>query len=288
MYGSVRAARIYQRKPLLSKPSQFKAKGWTETVEGYRHEANKLTRCILRNRRLMRTPYTWHVVINIETVHSPKQIADLWTKAVRTLRSKGIVALWIREPTRSGKVHYHLILRTTISRAQLERVVKEAMPKKSPGQKRAGWHKSLTPIRCDREWQLAHYVTKARIAGYRKGKKVEDYYAEKRLLFTTGLKIKKYGEIGDFWLKPKKQLWQEIIDIEKRIAEGLEKPNVERLCKHVHDFIGGYVSLKDIRRSFGFSAGKQPVQQWIDHLLATDWAEDVARAKTSGIHAPND
>src|SRR5262245_41291339 len=150
MYSSRAASRLYQTKPTFSKASQFKAKGWTDTVEGYQHEANKLTRCILRNRQLARSPYTWQVTINIEIIHTPKQIGEEWTKIVRTLRRKGIVALWVREPTKSGKVHYHLLLRNAIDKAQLVKIIKQAMfDEKHKGKKRCGWHMKLKPITDD-------------------------------------------------------------------------------------------------------------------------------------------
>jgi hypothetical protein len=165
-------------------------------------------------------------------------------KAKRSLRDNGIVALWIREPTKSNKVHYHLILRNKISRKELEKSIRAALPQKQPGQKRAGWHKSIRLVNYD--WQLAHYVTKAKITGYIKGQRVADYYARKRLLFVTGLPFHKVGVIGNFWVKSKTKMWQDVVDVEKRIGAGLDKPNVRRLAQHVHGMLGGYIPLKDI------------------------------------------
>ena len=81
-----------------------------------------------------------------------------------------------------------------------------------------------------------------------------------------------FGEQG----KSKKKLWDEIKAIEKRIGEGLEQPNVKRLCQHVYDFLGGYVPLKKIERSYGFSSDSDAVQNWIDSLLTGEWAEEDA------------
>jgi len=129
----------------------------------------------------------------------------------------------------------------------------------------------LKPITDD--WEIAHYITKAKKSGYHNRKKVDDYYAPKRLLFKAGLKIKKYGEMGDFWVKPKKHIWQTIIDVEKRIGDGLEQPNIKRLCKYVYHFLGGYVPLKEIERSYGYDADGKAVQDWIESLLTTEWAD---------------
>jgi tetrahydromethanopterin S-methyltransferase subunit F len=274
LYSSVPTPKIYQQKPAFNKSILYKPKGWTDSVQSYINEARKLKTLILRNRRLMGEPYTWHVTINVETVQTPEQIADLWEKAKRSLRDSGIVAVWIREPTKSNKVHYHLILRNKISRKELEKVIKAAMPQKQPGQKRAGWHKSIKPVTDD--WQLAHYVTKAKISGYVKGQWVPDYYMLKRLLFVTGLPFHKVGEIGKFWVKSKTKMWEDVKAVEKKIGEGLDKPNVKRLAAYVHDLIGGFIPLKDIERSFGLDADGPVVQQWIERLLDGEWAEEDA------------
>jgi len=130
---------VYQKKPLRSKPSQYPAKSWTDTVEGYLNEAKQLTMCILRNRRLMRRPYTWLVTINFEVELEPSRIATLWTKISRKMREQGVVAIWVREPSRANKVHHHLLLRNPIDRANLERIVEESMPSR----KQVKWHKNL-------------------------------------------------------------------------------------------------------------------------------------------------
>lgn len=168
---------MYQKKPIFRKPSQFRPKGSTETVEGYLSEARQPTRCILDDRRIMKKAYSWHLTINVEVVQTPKQITDLWTTACRNLRRMGIVALWVREPTRSGKVRYHLILKSMLPEKDVRRIVGESMPdlaKPTPKGKRSGWHMKLQPVTDD--WQLAHYVTKAKIAGFVNGKKVEEFY----------------------------------------------------------------------------------------------------------------
>jgi hypothetical protein len=273
-YSSGRATNIFQRQTVRSKPSLFKPKGWTDSLESYINEAGKLRTLILRNRRLAGQPYTWHVTINVESVQTPAEIKTLWDRACRSLRDSGIVALWVREPTKSNKVHYHLILRTQITRKELEKVIKAAMPKKQPGQKRAGWHKSIKPVTDD--WQLAHYVTKAKIAGSVRGRRVDDYYASKRLLFVSGLPFNKVGMVGDFWVKPKGKMWDDVKAVEKKIAEGLAKPNVRRLAKYAYDLIGGYFKLKDIERSIGAAAGEPEVRGWIESLLHGEWAKPDA------------
>lgn len=269
-YSSDQPPKIYQRKPLFRKQSQFRPKGWTETVEGYIKEAGKLRTLILLNRKLAGEPYTWHVTINFEQRLSPDEIKAQWDKVCLSLRRSGIIALWVREPTRSDKVHYHLILRNRIDRKALEKVIKAAMPQKLPGQKRAGWHKSIRPVKDD--WQLANYVVKAKIGGYVKKRWVDDYYANKRLLFVTGLPFNKVGEVGGFWVKPKSKMWDSIKAVEERIDAGLKEPNIVRLVYHAHDLIDGYFPLGDIERSFGYASDSPAIQQWIEQLLQDEWA----------------
>src|SRR5690606_22295191 len=109
MYSSAATDEIFQKNPPFSKPSQFIAKGWTDSIEGYVNEAKKLATCIINNRRAGRQ-YPWFLTIYIRAMLSPNQITAQWTKVCRNLRSHGIVAIWVREPTKAGKVHYHLLV----------------------------------------------------------------------------------------------------------------------------------------------------------------------------------
>lgn len=255
---------IYQLRPVPDRPSLYRPKGWTDTVAGYVREAKKLTMLILRNRESMGRPYTWHVTINVEKVQAPKRITALWSKACAGLRRRGVVALWVREPTKSGKVHYHVIVKSQIRRPALERAIKESMPPRAE----TGWHKRIQPVMSD--WQLAHYVTKAKLPGWVGGKRVDDYYARKRLLFRPKLGLVKSHTVGAFWEKPKASLWREIVDREKRIGEGLDRPGVQALVDHVYDLLGGTVDRRRIERSFGYHSTSDGVRGWAERVTAGD------------------
>src|SRR5262249_26057728 len=110
-YSSATSRKIYQEKPAYSKPSQHKPKCWTDSVLGYTNEAKQWATCVLRNRRLMGRPYTWAVHINLNEEIPPDLVADLWEKTKRKLNDRGIVCLWVREPNRLNKVHYHIIVK---------------------------------------------------------------------------------------------------------------------------------------------------------------------------------
>lgn len=270
-YSSASSSKLYQENPVFSKPSLHKPKGWTDSVLGYINEAKQWAMCLLRNRRLMKRPYTWTVHINLNEEIPPAQIAPMWNKVTRKLNDRGIVCFWARELNRLNKLHYHIIVKNNISKDALKQAIEDAMPSRSV----VKWRKRVEEIK--NEWRLCHYVVKAKVRGRnKKGVMVDDLYRYKRLLFHPKMPFKKVGTVGDFWEqgKSKAKLWKEIQAIEKRIGEGLDKPNVKRLCKHVCDFLGGFVPLKNIERSYGYDADGPAVQNWIESLLAGEWADD--------------
>jgi hypothetical protein len=260
MYSSSQPPKIYQEEPLYARNSAFKLKGWTETELGYMNEADQLARCILLNSKVMGRKYTWAVSINVEAELSPKDIKDTWTKACRVLRAKGVVALWVREPSLKNHCNYHLIVKNEMTRVALEQAVEEAMPDRAV----IPWHKHIRPVRS--QYHYARYITKAKTGGYINGKEVKDKYRDKRLLFQAKLGLKKYSTIGKFWEKPKKQLWQDIRDHEQQIADGLEQPKIRLLAQHVYEMIGGYYRLDKIERNFGFFANEPDIQAWADRV----------------------
>ncbi len=135
------------------------------------------------------------------------------------------------------------------------------------------WRMKIEPI-TSQVW-LCNYVAKAKIkgrlrCGKRKGEIVPDLHMMKRRLFKPNLGIKKYNHIGPFWEKPKKKLWQDICEIEKQIAEGLESPGIKELVDHVYDLVGGTVPKKQLQRSFAHQAHTQSIQDWVGTLIASE------------------
>lgn len=262
--------KIFQTKPPFRKPSQFKAKGWTETEEGYINEAKKLTMCLLRNRRYMDESYTWAVHINFNEVLSPAKISTTWSAFCHNFRRRGVVCLWVREPNGLNKVHYHLVIKGQITRQVLAAAIESSMPPRSE----VKWRKKIETI--ENEWRYFHYITKAKIAGRVKGKLLADMHQRKRRLFKPKLGIDKYGKVGEFWAngKSKKILWEEIRAVEERIADGLEDSNVQRLVDHVADMVGESVPRSRIERSFGYWSESPSVQDWINRLVVVEWCDD--------------
>lgn len=263
MYCSIPDDKIFQTTPPWTKTSNFKLKSWTETVQGYLNEAKNLTTCLIRNRELAKRPYTLFLTIYVDVTMQPKAINDWWKKAARNLQRKGVVAIWVREPTRTNRVHYHLLLRSIHTKEQLATIIEESLPSRKTGR----WHKNIKVVR-KRDGRLLRYITKAKTAGETKsGIYLSDLYRRKRLLFKSGLGIRKHGTIGRFWSKSKEAIWEDVKAREKRIAEGLEQPNVKRLAQHAYEFVDGYVPLRQIERNFGYYPDSPGIQNWIEQVF---------------------
>src|SRR5262249_12306352 len=145
--------------------------------------------------------------INFEAEKPLTEIKTRWSKACRKLKKTGVIALWVIEVSRSNRVHFHLIVSSVITKAALDEAIKEAMPSREV----VRWHHRVQRIRQNEMWQLAHYICKAKVAGYVNGRLVDDYYAAKRVLFKPKLGVRKHGTIGKFWIKPKAAIWKDII-----------------------------------------------------------------------------
>ncbi len=181
MYCSAAVPKIFQEEPLEWRPSSFTLKSWTDTIAGYLYEAKKLSMCLWHNRRLMQDEYTWEVTINFEKELSPVDINDRWTKITRKLRESGIVALWVREPSRDNRCHHHLLLKNQITETELRRIVRESLPSRSE----LPTHTHIERIR--NQWKYVWYITKAKIRTVVDGKEVKDKHRSKRLLFAPKL-----------------------------------------------------------------------------------------------------
>ena len=265
---------LSQSDPLEYKRTSFKPKGWTDTVASYLNEAKKEATLLLRNRQLQGHPYRWDVGLNFEIDQTPKQIADTWAKVRRKLNQAGIVGYRILEITTDGngrpmnRVHYHMLVKSQHSQADLERAVDQSIPERIP------YHKHVKPI--ENEWGYILYIVKAKVEGYdRRGRWVKDLYADQRIMFRPKLGIKKVATVGKFWAnKPKAKVWAEIKDQERRIGENLQRPEVARLIEFIYkDFFGRQVARKDIERSIGLHADDEGIRRWAEKVAARSAAQ---------------
>lgn len=256
---------LYQTAPAMSKPSLYRPSGWTDTVAGYVREAKQLTQCILQNERLAGEPYSWFVTVNVDDEQPAAEVNALWRRVSRRLKAGGIVALWVREVGSNNKIHYHMLVRSRIGRAALGDAVHAAMKPEA-----ARWHWRPQQVRAGGVWQLAHYMTKAKISGFVNGRRVDDYYADKRLLFRSKTGVRKLGQIGGFWVESRAAIWRGIRDREERIADGLERPHVRPLVDHMYALCDGTVPVAKIERAVGYYAADPDVQAWAERVVGGD------------------
>ena len=95
-------------------------------------------------------------------------------------------------------------------------------------------------------------------------------YADERILFRPKLGIKKVATVGKFWAnKSKATIWSEIKDKERRIGENLQRPEIARLVKFIHeDFFGRQNRCKEIERSIGLHADDEGIRRWAEKVAA--------------------
>lgn len=106
-------------------------------------------------------------------------------------------------------------------------------------------------------------------------------------MFVPHLGLRKCGTIGDFWEKPKKEIWQDVIDKEKRIAEGLENPKIRKLVDYVYEWLGQGYPRKRIERSFGYWSDSPAVRDWANKLFG-DEDEDTPKDEWQLLADPAD
>ena len=259
---------LFQSNPDEYRQSSFKPKGWTDTVVSYLNEAKKEATLLVRNRKLQGHRYRWDVGINFEVEQTPKQITDTWAKVRRKLKAAGVVAYRIIELTTDGnghptnRVHYHLIVKSEHTQPDLERAIDQSIPEGIP------FHKHVKPI--ENEWGFILYILKAKIEGWnKKGRWVKDLYADQRIMFRPKLGIKKVATVGNFFVKSKAAIWTEIKNQERLIAENLQRPEIARLVKYIHEVhFARQEPLKDTQRSIGLHADDEGIRQWAEKLAA--------------------
>jgi len=251
---------IYQKKPAYSKPryQNKKPKGWTDSIESYCIEADRLTQCLLNNKILAKKPYTWFVTIKVHKTLSPIEIKEFWNSATGKFKRKGVVALWIREATRNNRIHYHLLFRSEHSEKELTSIVEYSMPPRSITR----WSKSVERVK-DCDYRLFQYLGKSKVAFGGN----PDIYAKKRLLLVPKKGIYKLGQIGGFWLKSRKAIYKEKSKVEGRICLGSEQEYVRDLIQHVHTVFFPDRPIEKIARPIAYYWDSEYVQDWISKLF---------------------
>jgi hypothetical protein len=256
---------IYQTDPEFSILTKFQEKGWTDTVKGYVYEANKMVSCLLLNEDLSDRQSRWKVSINIEVEMSVTQIKQLWNSVSRKLVKQGIIALWIREPSLSNHCNYNLIVSGEMSRDELAEAIETAMPNRSE----TPWHKWIRSIKTRSQLHFClRYFLKAEPKGIGCPDTIKYEIKRKRLLFRKHLGLRKCGQIGKFWVKSKKELWEDIKDRESQIGSATKE--VKELAQEVAKVL--CINTKEVERNFCFRAETPVIQQW-----AEQWKEQKSQ-----------
>ncbi len=260
------------------RPLHYTEDGW-HTIDGYLYEADKLARCVQwARRRYFTTEFTTFASINFTQDLTAAEMKALWSKVSRSLSGKNVIALYVCEVSRrSNHFNYHLIFRSQTP--NLMKLLKTATDGVKTNIK-------VEPYNPGEGRFTVRYMTKAKTAKYKNGEIVShDRWARKRILLRQELKMRKYGTIGPFWPQGvnKDAIWKEIVAHEKKINDGLQQPGAEEYAQELYELIGGYFSLKKVRRSvgyFGVPAGWVPR---LDDDLVVDDDYAVANDK---LHAP--
>lgn len=202
---------------------------------------------------------------------NPDEIHAFWKDATDKLRPKGLVALWVREFTLKSKAHYHLLVRSSHTKRELEKLIESSLPKRNV----VDWHKQILPVAkppVNQPDRLLYYITKARLPVRTKAgaKPNLDRYAKQRRLQMPRLGLNKIGQIGGFWVIRKDTIWEQVVATESRIAHGLSQPHIEALANHVYEFLGSgkdVIELAQLRRKFGYQWDTDWVQEWITQVF---------------------
>ena len=119
---------FHQKNPIQSKNSAYKDWEWTQSIEGYKNEADKLVTCLMRNQELHGHDYLWHVTLYLDKRLTLDSHKLLWQKFCKEAVRKGLIAFWCRETTKRGGIHYHLIGIKPDNEKQVRQIIESSLP----------------------------------------------------------------------------------------------------------------------------------------------------------------
>jgi hypothetical protein len=228
---------IFQANAPHWRHSSFRLDGWTDTITGFMYEARKQRVLLLKN-----TPYHWHATVNWEQNQSPAEIASTWKTFARTMSRYGVIGYRVIEITTDGtgnplnRVHYHILIKSNQTKAELERVIdKAARATKIP------YHKQVEQPR--NQYAIITYILKIN---------------DTPLLFAKGMPFRKIATIGKFWATSKTDTWRQVQEQERVIGEAFERIEIRRLYNHLK----GMLPANELRRWIGLNANEPHIAQW--------------------------
>ena len=253
--------RLFQAEPkwFSSSHGRHRPKGWTESVQSYKVEAQRELSCLMANQRLLGRPYTWLITLNIISVMSAAQVNKLWAVVARRLRRTGVVAYRVVEVNSDNKVHFHLLLSSEHTETDLRGILDKAAAD-------LPLRKHMERVRLP--YETAAYILKAPVEGVSSDRKrpLKDKHGNRRMLFTPHTGIRKIGVVGKFFLKPKTKLRAVMQEYAKKQAEAMKSPSKRRLVNHLYGFFGGAYSRVELTRIVAERGDEEAFRSWADKL----------------------
>lgn len=213
---------------------------WTESILSYgaaaRHHAALLK---LNQTCKPRSDYRYWATISLTKELPPKSICEQWKKIKRHLR-KYLVAGWTAEiDPNTNRVHWHLIISHWPDFESTYLILQTLGPKldfKIEADR-------LKPrFDCSLRKSIHNYIDYIC--------KASDHHNP--VLFRSYLGIQKANVIGPFWKKPKGTLDRYLKEkFFHRPNAGMKQPGAVELVNLLHDWLGDYMSWRDLRHKIG-------------------------------------
>lgn len=195
---------LYRDNPFRSCTyTRHKNRSFTDCRESYQHGASKETLILRWNNRIP----TQEFVLHFKTVFSAEEIREYRTQIFRVLKDNGLEAVASIELTlgKDGKpnntIHFHVITDDIRHKKELRQLLEMACERQGLINKKDF---CITYESLDNGYWRFSYFTK-----------LGEKYFDEVILFQPGLlesgrTLQKFYQIGNWFYKPKKEIWDDI------------------------------------------------------------------------------
>lgn len=274
MFAAFNDDNIFKTNPPFTNRRNQREKGWTNSINGYIADANKLKDVLAENERISLLKCHWFVTVNFHRCVNPylfkEQVVEPWKATCARLKRHNINGFWVIEPTKKNTVHYHIVIKNQLTKAELNEIFDVCLPKPNEV---GGLHKDIKRVTPGTSKIVFGYMTKSKVSGWTKhGVYTTDLYKYKRLLFKPNLGGTKFGAISDvFWVKPKPQVWEDVKSYSKEkkktrelVDSRLAHPDKTILAEYFADLTD--IHLPKIRRKIALYWDAHMIDQCISNL----------------------
>jgi hypothetical protein len=204
--------KLYQESPkeksTFKLPNGQKHRCPTNSCESFGNAADKMDAILTMNNRLP----TKEIVLHLLQVLTAAEIRKLRIKIFRYLKTHGLIAVVSIELTygangrANNTVHFHILTDDMRSEAELKKLLEKVC-------ERNGLVRNQDfLVRCRKipkpETYFAYFTKRNRI----NKEKCEEKGLKRVLLFQPGTGLRKFYVIGQWFRKPKSELWKEFIE----------------------------------------------------------------------------